>query len=700
MQQRRQFALQRDQLSRQRLADQHQAKLRPFELKEAQTKQKLTENRMKMLQNYPTMVENLPVPDKYKAYLKTLPPTEGLKMMQGFMTQMMKGRTKVLQPGDEGNPFKVPVNLDPSGKVTPIKVPVELQTLEVGDPNNPYKVKAQFNPQTLQVTPINVTQELQTLPVGHEKNPYNVPVQVHPLTGKITPIKVPQEVNLLPVGDPGNPYNVPVQYNPTTNEYSFPLGSPHAEFETVGPGKDFPDGTTNNTQRPIQYDKKTGKRIAYEGTAPPKKIERATKDHPQVVALSNQFGADYVAKMLPFLTVDKTYSETGELQWPKGMEALNKDLQLKSIAAKAPTPSQLFQEKHAASNYANVLSYADLAEVAGNRIESQKNFALTNLPKTHPLAQRAQDDRNRRFVEMGPNGVLISEGHKRDYNQPGKPAFSSKAPKTIPVMPGDTLDKIVARFKEKGITVDPTQVIAANKHFFLDDQGFRDPDKMLTSAQVGGAEMIIPVGGGSLNDFEIGEAHRSDSSIGSARQRTIVMKGIGTIHAFKNATIKEEIALNKELGQMKILQSNVDEMLALLYNKEARNWFKLGSEARGMVNAIRWRLVNNIQTLREFGVLTPGEIVVIEESVPNMNTFLNLLASDFVGLEGGSERFIEGALGALKSEAKTKENQIRSYMSGYGIPELGFEIDIYNIPSSVDQVNQDSESKRFVDQFR
>jgi len=208
---------------------------------------------------------------------------------------------------------------------------------------------------------------------------------------------------------------------------------------------------------------------------------------------------------------------------------------------------------------------------------------------------------------------------------------------------------------------------------------------MKTSAQVGGAEMIIPVGGGSLDDFQIGEAHRSDSPIGSARQRTIVMEGIGTIHAFKNATIKEEIALNKELGQMKILQSNVDEMLALLYNKEARNWFKLGSEARGMVNAIRWRLVNNIQTLREFGVLTPGEILVIEESVPNMNSFLNLIASDFVGLEGGSERFIEGALGALKSEGKTAENAVRAYMDAYGIPEIGFEIDIYNPPSSVDQ---------------
>ena len=92
--------------------------------------------------------------------------------------------------------------------------------------------------------------------------------------------------------------------------------------------------------------------------------------------------------------------------------------------------------------------------------------------------------------------------------------------------------------------------------------------------------------------------------------------------------------------------------------------------------------------------------LVIEESIPNMNSFLNLIASDFVGLKGGSEKFIKGALGALKSEAKTKENQIRSYMSGYAIPELGFEIDVYNTPSSVDQGNQGNQNQSAVDSFR
>jgi len=357
MQQRRQFALQRDQLSRQRLADQHQAKLRPFELKEAQTKQQLTENRMQMLKNYPAMVKSLPIPEKIKGHLLTLPPTEGLKMMQGFMTQMMKPRTKMIpagQPTSDGQTFSVDVQQKDDGTL----------------------IKSPITPKKITIQPKGVIPNS-----GGKINTYNVPLELNPADNSLSfPLEKPHtEVITLPVGDSGNPYNVPVEYNPKTKEWSFPLERPHIELTTVQPGEDFPDGTKNNTKRPIQYDKKTNRRIAYEGTAPPKKIERATKDHPQVVALSNQFGADYVAKMLPFLTVDKTYSETGELQWPKGMEALNKDLQLKSIAAKAPTPSQLFQEKHAASNYANVLSYADLAEVAGNRIESQKKFCSYKL---------------------------------------------------------------------------------------------------------------------------------------------------------------------------------------------------------------------------------------------------------------------------------------------------------------------------------
>ena len=618
-QQKRAFALQREQLARQRLEDAHRAKLRPFELKQLETSQKLQEQKLQMLKNYPSMVKRLNIPDQYKSFLLGLPPAEGLKMMQSYMTQMMKPRTQVLQANDPNNPFPgTPVNVDPSGKVTPIKVPVELQTLEVGDPRNPYKVKAQFNPQTKQVTPIKVTQELETLPVGHEDNPYPVPVQVHPLTKKVTPINVPE--NLVPV---------------------------------------------------------------------PKNDLRLK---------------DYPVAMHPYLRINRQ----GQIVTDPGYSS---EMQKTAMQEGRPSATQRFKTKFAGKEN-QISAYADLEPFAGPRIESQKNFALTNLSPAHPLHKMAEDDYNRRFVQIGPNGVLVSEGYRGEYNVPGKKGFTSGKPESVRVNPGDTLGSIIKGFEARGIKVQPSQVIAANQHFFPDENGKPNPDKMLTSAQLGGAEMIIPTGGPAMTDAQIGETHRTDFPVGGAKHRTVVMKGICTIHTMKNATLKEEIELNSKLGKMREMESNVQEMLDLLYDPKARNWFKLGTEERGKVNGIRWRLVNNIQVLRDFGVLTPGEIEVIEESLPDMNSFLNLLASDFrhdsfgevehngqVIFEGGSERFIKGALQVLMSEARTKQNSIRAIMNAYGIPEIGFEIDIYNPPGNNISPQQSGSSSQ-IDSFR
>ena len=525
-QQKRANALQREQIARQRLEDQHRAKLRPFELRQLETNEKLLQQKLQMQKNYPALVDSLPIPDTYKTYLKGRPASEGTSIIQGHLSSMMKHQRERLRPVDPRDP-------------------------RLAD--------------------------------------YPAAMQKHLMYNKDNQI----------VEDPG----------------------------------------------------------------------------------------------------------------------LSTDLQKQMIEQGRPTPTNLFQQKHSETNYENISSYADLGPFAGSRIESQKNFALTNLPPTHSLYKMAQADYNRRFVEIGPNGVLVSEGFRGEYNAPGKKGFTSGKPESVRVNKGDTLSGIIQKFDARGIKVQPSQVIAANKHFFTDERGIPNPDKMLTSDQLGGSEMIIPTGGPAMNDAQIGEAHKTDS-FGHARHRTVVMPGIGTIHTMKNTTLPQEIELNRELGGMRKMQSNVQEMLELLYDKESRNWFKLGTKERGKVEAIRWRLVNNIQVMRDFGVLTPGEIEVIEQSLPDMNSFINLLASDFrsdkfgqvnhrgkMVTEGGSERFIEGALKALESEAVTKQNELRGIMKAYGVPEIGFDIDIYNPKEdsfrsqSGAGVNKSS-SENFVDSLR
>ena len=98
MQQRRQFALQRDQLARQRLADQHQAKLRPFELKKMRAEEQIMQQRMQMLKNYPKIVEDLPVEDRIKSFLLTQSPEKGTALINTYLAQGLKKKTKLHDP--------------------------------------------------------------------------------------------------------------------------------------------------------------------------------------------------------------------------------------------------------------------------------------------------------------------------------------------------------------------------------------------------------------------------------------------------------------------------------------------------------------------------------------------------------------------------------------------------------------------------
>ena len=603
-QQKRANALQREQLARQRLEDQHRAKLRPFELKQLETNQKLLEQKLQMQENYPQMVRNLKIPDEYKSYLLGLPPAEGLKMMQDYMKQMMKGRTKMIPAG-------TPID----GKI------------------------------------------------------YNVDLQQKD-DGTLIKSPVPRELNTLPVGDPNNPYSVPVEFDPVKKTFSFPLDRPPIQdFITVRPGEKFPDGSTNNSARDQLYDLRSKRKIAHEGTSRPKNIVPIQGDNPLIGQLKNTFGEEWVNKMLPFLKEDRTYAKEGQpgtIVMPPGFEELNKELQQRQIDLTAPTPTQLFQTKHSQNNYANIRSYADLADVAGSSLEAQRLFAIQTLPADHEVAQRAQYDIRQAKTKMGRNGIFTPEPFKP---RRGQKRTTASAPKSTLVNPGETLDQIVERFKKQGVPVNKTQVIAANRHFFPEG----DENKMKTSAQVGNAEMLIPVGGGQLSEIDINAAHRSNED---PRHDTTIIRGFGTYTNFNQTTVPFQYKLNSDLADMKKLQSNVDEVVELMKDPNAISLLKTGHPARGLIEGLRWRLINNVQTLRDFGVLSPSEIDTIAKSVPDPNSFFNIVAGKVLGLR--PERFVKGVLGALKAEGQTKASQLRAFMAHWNVPEIDFKIHRYD----------------------
>lgn len=195
-------------------------------------------------------------------------------------------------------------------------------------------------------------------------------------------------------------------------------------------------------------------------------------------------------------------------------------------------------------------------------------------------------------------------------------------------------------------------------------------------------EMIIPTGGGNLNESQIKQAHQSSSD---SRGQTISLPGIGTIIPVRpQPTINESLELNRELNSMIKMQSSIDQVINLMGNKDARGYAKLGTESRGLIEGLRWRLINNVQVLRDFGVLSPSEIETIAMSVPDPNSFYNLITQGM-----GSDRFVEGVLMALRAEGKTKENEVRAYMQGLNIPHMTFPIHKYQPPTQQGSATQE-----------
>ena len=99
LQQKRAFALQREQLARQKADDAYKAKLRPYELKKLEAEAAARERQAQILKDYPQMVRDLPdwVSDKDKAYLAGLPPATGLDLMKSFLKKrVFRASKKIL----------------------------------------------------------------------------------------------------------------------------------------------------------------------------------------------------------------------------------------------------------------------------------------------------------------------------------------------------------------------------------------------------------------------------------------------------------------------------------------------------------------------------------------------------------------------------------------------------------------------------
>ena len=72
--------------------------------------------------------------------------------------------------------------------------------------------------------------------------------------------------------------------------------------------------------------------------------------------------------------------------------------------------------------------------------------------------------------------------------------------------------------------------------------------------------------------------------------------------------------------------------------------------------------------LRDYGVLSPSEIVNIERSVPPVNSIIGLMTR---GL--GSDKFVLGAMNKLYEEAVNNERKLEALIKLYGAPIVDYE---------------------------
>ena len=128
-------------------------------------------------------------------------------------------------------------------------------------------------------------------------------------------------------------------------------------------------------------------------------------------------------------------------------------------------------------------------------------------------------------------------------------------------------------------------------------------------------------------------------------------------------------------------------------NPKARGFGKVGTKERGELEGLRQRLINNVQVLRDYGVLSPSEISNIERSVPDVNGFIALVTKGI-----GSDAFAAGTLNKLYQEAINNERQVDAMIKLYNVRSTGydrFEGDIPGIDALVRP-----ELKNEVDSFR
>jgi LysM repeat protein len=436
-----------------------------------------------------------------------------------------------------------------------------------------------------------------------------------------------------------NTYPVPLEYDPEENTWKFL--KPPKQVKTFYKGDTLPNGKVYEGDTPVQIDV-TSEEMTYPGgTALPDKYVPVPRGDARLVA--------YPEPLHKYLHINKKNNQISF------HPSFTREMQQLVLKEARPSATQRFSKWLEVPGN-EVQSFADLEPWTGTSQESKLWFATQNLAPDHPLHIDAQNQLNLKHVKVTPNAIIVGRG----YKDPSKPYAVKRLPEPT-TEKIETGNSVSALAKKHGTT--ESQIIAANPDWFDKDMnGKVDTGSMRTSEQMGGAEMIIPTGKSKLSQSQINEAHSS------RRRARVTEMPYGTIIPIQTATVGDGLRLNTERLEMQNIQKSVKDFVELMQNPKARGFGKIGKKEKGELEGIRQRLINNVQVLRDYGVLSPSEIENIERSVPAVNSIIALMTR---GL--GSDEFVVGAMNTLYQEAVNNERKLDALIKLYGAPVVDYD---------------------------
>ena len=320
------------------------------------------------------------------------------------------------------------------------------------------------------------------------------------------------------------------------------------------------------------------------------------------------------------------------------------------------------------NNWNNIKTIDDFIDLLGSKPPEYRvwSFVLNSgFPEGHPLKNEARLYQARTNTKLANDGSMIRY-FPANANTPQNAVPKPKGKREIFVQGGKsiTLNSLADAEKRAFPNINKEswkkEVMIANPSFFPS----MNPNEMKASTDFEDNRKLQIPQLDSKNLTE-GDVLQGQNQMRNNNATQVQLQG-GVIAEITAPTLGTSKQIQEQRGfrQDALNQvDNIDEFSYLLEQEDTYNLLELGAN-RGRVEAVMYRVIAEVQQGRDFGVLTPSEMVTLKKSVPDVNTKYKLLlrAIDRVG----ADAFNQNVLQVLRQETITNLQQAESNLRALG----------------------------------